>query len=139
MYIQVLVEKLLVTQYLMVVDEYENDMYQYQHFLFQFLFYKLHLHLFNFEIYVFLKFHLVFTVFPNAKINSIKKKFTTTSFSPWSIIKSSCTNRSIIWSNHYRFFQGGNGGFSGLPIHEKSEKDPKIQQQCPLVNEGISS
>jgi hypothetical protein len=37
--------------------------------------------------------------------------------------------------------QGGNGGFSGLPIHEKygkiqkSHKYPKIQQQFSPLNE----
>jgi hypothetical protein len=42
-------------------------------------------------------------------------------------------------------YQGENGGFSGLPIHEKSQKiqkipkNPKIHEQFALVNEGISS
>jgi hypothetical protein len=35
--------------------------------------------------------------------------------------------------------QGENGGFSGFRVHEKSGKNPEIQQKFPPVNEGISS
>ena len=105
MNVLVLAGRPLVSQCLMVVDEYGNDMHQYQHFLFQFLRHTSRLCFKCIEKALFLnKLRSVVTFLQDTEINSIRIKFTTTSVSQWSIVENGCTNRGIVRSNHNRFF-----------------------------------